>query len=168
MRVVPPGHHLGSIETLRLPDDSNRVLWIVQVIQKHTDYIIPVFSALIGLSRILIPDTQKTQESSQTLLLSDRLQEKDTQSSTYLPSASLAFAYCRWIFGEETCGSSSPTLALKTKKLKVELHRKGEKRLVFDKNCWRVSPVLAANVNRRSFVVILALFIELSSFRKLL
>jgi len=31
---------------------------------------------------------------------------------TYFPSASLALAYCRWILGEETWGSSSPTLAL--------------------------------------------------------
>lgn len=37
---------------------------------------------------------------------------KNVRIQTHLPSASLAFAYCRWIFGDETWGRSSPTFAL--------------------------------------------------------
>ncbi|TNN69395.1 hypothetical protein EYF80_020396 [Liparis tanakae] len=47
------------------------------------------------------------------LMTSSTPQSRTFTLRTYLPSASLALAYCRWIFGEETCGSSSPTFALK-------------------------------------------------------
>lgn len=87
--------------------------------------------------------------------------------STYLPSASLALAYCRWILGEETCGSSSPTFALSGMKTK-HVSREEAAGLGVKRVLMFVSPVLATDVNRCSLVIVLAFFIELSSFRELL
>lgn len=47
--IILPGHHLCSFDTLRLPDNANSFLRIVQVVQQHTNGIVPVSGTAIGL-----------------------------------------------------------------------------------------------------------------------
>lgn len=55
------------------------------------------------------------------------LYKKKIGIQTYLPSASLAFAYCRWIFGDETWGRSSPTFALEIQEKSYLINISGSK-----------------------------------------
>ena len=135
---VLPCNHLCSVNALRPPDNTNGILRVVQVVQQHSNHVVPVFRALIGLCRVLIPGTYSacqirfsSNESTVFCINSFRIR-------TYLPSASLALAYCRWILGEETCGRSSPTFALRTESnfKNAEKYKGREKLFVCIVACW--------------------------------
>lgn len=53
--AVLPGNHLCSFHALGLPDDANSFLRIVQVLQQHTDGVVPVSGASIGLESFGVP-----------------------------------------------------------------------------------------------------------------
>lgn len=53
-----PGNHLGSVDALRLPDDADRLLRVVQVVQQHSDHVVPVFGALVGPGSFFIPGSR--------------------------------------------------------------------------------------------------------------
>lgn len=57
---VLPGNHLCPVDALRLPDDANSVLRVVQVVQQHTYHVVPVFRALVGPRSFLIPGSHST------------------------------------------------------------------------------------------------------------
>lgn len=57
---VLPGYHLCPIDALRLPDDANSLLWVVQMIQQHTDHVVPVSGTLIGLRCLLVAGGART------------------------------------------------------------------------------------------------------------
>ena len=116
LSFVLPGNHFCSLDALRLPDDAHSVLRVVQVVQQHSDHVVPVLRALIGLSCVLIPEAHGTHIISFSLSDLSVFTVNTLRVGTYFPSASLALAYCRWILGEETCGSSSPTFDLNIEK----------------------------------------------------
>lgn len=112
--VILPGNHLCSFHTLRLPDNANSFLRIVQVVQQHTYGVVPISGASIGLQSFHIPDCHHM------LLISEAAMNKKPISMnlvarTYLLSACMALAYWRCIFGEEIFGSNSPTFNLSAK-----------------------------------------------------
>lgn len=109
---VLPGDHLCSVDALRLPDDANSLLRVVKVVQQHAYHVVPVFRTLIGPCSVLIPGAHSTRYICFFFMTSLSPVRQTLILRTYLPSASFALAYCRWIFGEETCGSSSPTFVL--------------------------------------------------------
>lgn len=109
--AVLPGNHLCSFHALGLPDDANSFLRIVQVLQQHTDGVVPVSGASIGLESFRVPGWHRR------LLINEAINKTliSTPARTYLLSACMALAYWRCIFGEEIFGSSSPTFNLSVK-----------------------------------------------------
>lgn len=121
--AVLPGNHLCSFHALGLPDNANSFLRIVQVLQQHTDGVVPVSGASIGLESFRVPGWHRR------LLINKAINKTliSTPARTYLLSACMALAYWRCIFGEEIFGSSSPTFNLIVENgSKMWLHQRRE------------------------------------------
>lgn len=91
---ILPGNHLCSVDALHLSDDANSFLWVVQVVQQHADHIVPVLRAFVGSCRILV-SVHTVLRMSGSLSAIHTSQPQVHKLTTYLPSASLAFAYCK-------------------------------------------------------------------------
>lgn len=165
MFAVLPGNHLCSFHALGLPDDADSFLRIVQVLQQHTDGVVPVPGAPIGLESLRVPGGHR------------RLPINGAGNRTPVSTASLDLLAVRLhgfgvlevhLWRGDIWEQFSHLQPKRKNGRKMCLDQRRETSRVLTRLLSFFSPVLGANVDGRSLVVVLAFLIELSGFGELL